>query len=45
MSDIKEYLYKKKILVEDYLRKILIDRNLSGGILAQAIEYSLFTGG
>ncbi len=45
MSDIKEYLYKKKILVEDYLRKIFIERNLSGGILAQAIEYSLFTGG
>ncbi len=46
MSDIKEYLYKKKILVEDYLRKIFIDRNLSsGGILARAIEYSLFTGG
>ncbi len=45
MSDIKEYLYKKKILVEDYLRKILTDRNLSGGIVEQAIEYALFTGG
>jgi geranylgeranyl diphosphate synthase type II len=45
MSDIKEYLYKKKILVEDYLRKIFTDYNLPAGILGQAIEYSLFTGG
>ncbi|HPZ06987.1 MAG TPA: polyprenyl synthetase family protein [Candidatus Eremiobacteraeota bacterium] len=45
MIEFKEYLSKKKALIEDYIRKILSNYISPSEVLQKAIKYSFITGG